>query len=150
MSKIEIKNKKSRFLYEFLDDFTAGIVLTGTEVKSLRMGKGSIMESYCVIQDGELFIRNMYIAEYDNGSYNNHQPRRDRKLLLNKQEIRKLEKKLKDIGLTIVPSVLYSNENNLVKINIHLARGKKLHDKREDLKAKDTKRDLDRVKKKFV
>ncbi len=149
MSKIEIKNKKSRYLYEFLDDFTAGIVLTGTEIKSIRGGKGSIIEAYCVISGGECFLRNMYIPEYENGSYFNHSPRRDRKLLLNRTELRKLEKKLKDKGLTIVPSKLFINEKNLAKINIHLARGKKIHDKREDLKTKDVKRDLDRVMKQY-
>lgn len=123
--------------------------MTGTEIKSIRNGKASIMEAYCVVKDGEIFIRNMYIAEYENGSYNNHEPRRDRKLLLNKQEIKKLEKKLIDKGLTIVPSKLYINEKNLAKINIHLARGKKLHDKRQTMKDRDTKRDLDRVMKKY-
>jgi len=149
MGKIEIKNKKSRYLYEFLDDFTAGIVLTGTEIKSIRNGKGSIVEAYCIIDKGECFLRNMYIPEYENGSYYNHNPRRDRKLLLNRLEIRKLEKKLKDKGLTIVPSKLFISDKNLAKINIHLAKGKKLHDKREDLKTKDVKRDLDRVMKQF-
>ncbi|MGV6862389.1 MAG: SsrA-binding protein SmpB [Putridiphycobacter sp.] len=147
--KIDIKNKKARFEYEFLDDYTAGIVLTGTEIKSIRNGKASIVESYCTIQDGECFIRNMYVAEYENGSYFNHEPRRDRKLLLNRQEIKKLEKKLIDKGLTIVPSRLFLSDKNLVKINIHLARGKKLHDKRQTMKDRDTKRDLDRVMKKF-
>ena len=149
MGKIELKNKKARFLYEFLDDFTAGIVLTGTEIKSIRNGKGSIVEAYCVISEGECFLRNMYIPEYENGSYFNHSPRRDRKLLLNKIEIKKLEKKLKDKGLTIVPSKLFINDKNLAKINIHLARGKKIHDKREDLKTKDVKRDLDRMMKQY-
>lgn len=149
MAGVEIKNKKSRFLYEFLDDYTAGIVLKGTEIKSIRNGKGSIMEAYCVVKDGECFLINMYIPEYENGSYNNHNPRRERKLLLNKIEIKKLEKKLKDKGLTIVASKLFINEKNLMKVNIHLAKGKKIHDKREDLKTKDVKRDLDRVMKKY-
>ncbi len=149
MGKIEIKNKKVKFEYEFLDDYTAGIVLTGTEIKSIRSGKGSIMEAYCVIQKGECFIRNMFIPEYENGSYSNHNPRRDRKLLLNRQELNKLEKKLKDKGLTIIASKLYISHKNLAKLNIHLARGKKLHDKREDLKTKDIKRDLDRVMKHY-
>ncbi|MDX1349572.1 MAG: SsrA-binding protein SmpB, partial [Putridiphycobacter sp.] len=127
MSKIEIKNRKVKFEFEFLDDFTAGIVLTGTEIKAIRSGKGSIMEAYCVIQNGECFIRNMFIPEYENGSYFNHNPRRDRKLLLNRIEINKLEKKLKDKGLTIVASKLFISSKNLAKINIHLARGKKLH-----------------------
>jgi len=149
MGKIEIKNKKARFEFEFLDDFTAGIVLTGTEIKAIRTGKGSIMEAYCVIHKGECFIRNMFIPEYENASYYNHNPRRERKLLLNRIEINKLEKKMKDKGLTIVASKLYISSKNLAKVNIHLARGKKLHDKREDMKTKDAKRDLDRVMKQY-
>lgn len=147
MANADIKNKKARFEYEFLDDFTAGIVLTGTEIKSIRAGKASIAESYGVMVKGELFLRNMYIQEYENGSYNNHQPKRDRKLLLNRTELKKLEKKLKDKGLTMVPSKLFINDKNLAKLNIHLARGKKLHDKRDDLKLKDQKRDMDRAMK---
>lgn len=145
MSKTEIKNKKARFEFELLEDFNTGIVLTGTEMKSIRNGKASIIEAFCVVTKGEVFIRNMYIAEYENGSYYNHNPRRDRKLLLQKQEIKKLEKKLKDKGLTLVPSLLYINEKNLAKLRIHLAKGKKLHDKRQDLKDKDTKREMDRA-----
>jgi len=148
MSKVEVRNKKVRFQFELLEDFNAGIVLTGTEMKSIRNGKASIVESFCVITDGEIFIRNMYIAEYENGSYNNHSPRRDRKLLLTKLELRKLEKKMKDKGLTIVPSLIFINEKNLAKARIHLAKGKKLHDKRSDLKDKDTKREMDRAMKK--
>jgi len=147
MSKIDIKNKKARYLYEFLDDYTAGISLLGTEIKSIRNGKASIMEAYCVLEKGECYVRNMYIAEYDNGTHNNHLPRRDRKLLLNKIELRKLEKKLKNEGLTIVASRLFINDKNLAKLNIHLAKGKKIHDKRQDLKDKDNKRTLDRIKK---
>ena len=147
MSKVDIKNKKARFLYEFLDDYTAGISLTGTEIKSIRNGKASIMEAYCVIENGECYVRNMYIAEYENGTHYNHAPRRDRKLLLNKVEIRKLQKKLKNEGLTIVTSKLFISDKNLAKLNIHLAKGKKIHDKRQDLKDKDNKRTLDRVKK---
>jgi SsrA-binding protein len=150
MGKVEIRNKKSRFLFEFLDDFMAGIVLTGTEIKSIRNGKASIMEAYCVIEKGECFIRNMYIAEYENGTHNNHETRRDRKLLLTKLEINKLTKKLKNEGLTIVPSLLFINDKNLAKLNVHLAKGKKIHDKRQDLKDKDSKRDLDRVMKKHA
>ncbi|MFK8044247.1 MAG: SsrA-binding protein SmpB [Crocinitomicaceae bacterium] len=149
MGKIEIKNKKAKFEFEFLDDFTAGIVLAGTEIKAIRTGKGSIMEAYCVIHKGECFIRNMFIPEYENASYYNHNPRRERKLLLNRIELNKLEKKMKDKGLTIVASKLYISDKNLAKVNIHLARGKKLHDKREDMKTKDAKRDLDRVMKQY-
>ena len=147
MANLEIKNKKARFQYELLDDFVAGIVLTGTEMKSIRNGKASIMESFCVVRDGEVFIRNMYVAEYENGSYYNHNPRRDRKLLLNRVEIRKIEKKLKDKGLTIIPSKIFVNEKNLAKVRIHVAKGKKLHDKRHDLKEKATRREMDRAMK---
>lgn len=145
MANIDIKNRKARFEYEFLDDFIAGIVLTGTEIKSIRAGKASIAESYGVMVKGELFLRNMYIQEYENGSYNNHEPKRDRKLLLNRTELKKLEKKLKDKGLTIVASKMFINDKNLAKLAIHLAKGKKLHDKRDDLKLKDQKRDMDRA-----
>lgn len=147
MSKVEVKNKKARFEFELIEDFNAGIVLTGTEMKSIRNGKASIMESYGVMVKGELFIRNMYIAEYENGSFYNHNPKRDRKLLLTRHELRKLEKKLKDKGLTIVASKLFINEKNLAKLRIHLARGKKLHDKRGYLKEKATKREMDRAMK---
>jgi SsrA-binding protein len=147
MSSVDIKNKRARFEYEFLDDFIAGIVLTGTEIKSIRNGKASITEAFCVMKKGELFIRNMYIAEYDAGSYNNHQPKRDRKLLLNRTELKKLERKLKDKGLTVIASKLFINDKNLAKLSIHLAKGKKLHDKRQDLKSKDTKRDMERAMK---
>jgi SsrA-binding protein len=147
MARIEVKNKKARFEFELLEDFNAGIVLTGTEMKSIRNGKASIMESFCAFLDGELFVRNMYVAEYENGSYNNHNPRRDRKLLLKGVELKKLQKKLKDKGLTVIPSLLYINEKNLAKIRIHLAKGKKLHDKRGDLKDKDVKREMDRAMK---
>ena len=147
MSQVDIKNRKARFEYEFLDDFTAGIVLTGTEIKSIRNGKASITEAFCVLKKGELFIRNMYIEEYAAGSYNNHNPKRDRKLLLNRTELKKLERKLKDKGLTVIASKLFINEKNLAKLNIHLAKGKKLHDKRQDLKSKDQKRDIERAMK---
>jgi SsrA-binding protein len=147
MSTQEIKNKRAKFEFEFLDDFTAGIVLTGTEIKSIRNGKASIMESFAVMKKGELILRNMYIQEYENGSFYNHEPRRDRKLLLQRVELKKLERKLKDKGLTIICSKLFIDENNRAKMRVHLARGKKLHDKRQDLKDKDTQRDMDRVKK---
>lgn len=142
-----IKNKKARFEFELLENFTAGIVLTGTEIKSIRNGKASIMEAFCVIVKREIFIRNMYIAEYAAGSYNNHNPKRDRKLLLQKTELKKLQRKMKDKGLTIIASKLFINDKNLAKLDIHLAKGKNLHDKRGDLKDKDTKRDMDRAMK---
>ncbi|WP_027419271.1 SsrA-binding protein [Crocinitomix catalasitica] len=145
MAKQEIKNKRAKFEFEFIEDYVAGIMLTGTEIKSIRNGKASIIEAFCTIMKGELYIRNMYVAEYENGSYNNHNPRQDRKLLVQKTELRKITKKLKDKGLTIVPSILFINENNLAKIKIHIAKGKKLHDKRTDMKDKDTKREMDRA-----
>jgi SsrA-binding protein len=145
MAKVEVRNKKVRFEFELLEDYNAGIVLTGTEMKSIRNGKASIVESFCVFMDGELYIRNMYVAEYENGSFYNHNPRRDRKLLLKRIELKKLEKKLKDKGVTVVPSLIFINEKNLAKVHIHLARGKKLHDKRSDLKDKDSKREMDRA-----
>lgn len=147
MKKVEIKNKRAKFEYEFLEDFVAGIVLKGTEIKSIRNGKASIAEAYCVMKGGELFVRNMYIAEYENASFYTHEPRADRKLLITRNELKKLERKLKDQGLTIVPSLLFVNEKNYAKLKIHLARGKKLHDKRDDLKSKDIKRDMDRAMK---
>jgi SsrA-binding protein len=147
MARLEIKHKRAKFEYEFIENYVAGIILTGTEIKSIRNGKASIMESFCTLIDGELFIRNMYIAEYENGSYNNHNPRRDRKLLVQRTELKKIEKKLKDKGLTIVPSLLFINEKNLAKLKIHIAKGKKLHDKRSDLKDKDVKREMDRAMK---
>jgi SsrA-binding protein len=143
-NKISIKNKKASFEFEFLDMFTAGIQLTGTEIKSIRDNKASIAEGYCVFVQDELWVRNMHIAEYDKGSYNNHEPRRDRKLLLNRQELKKLGNKIKDKGLTIIPVKLFLNEKGLAKLEIALARGKKLYDKRESLKEKDTKRQIDR------
>ncbi len=144
-NKINIKNKRANFEYEFLEKFTAGIQLTGTEIKSIRAGKASIVEGYCFLKNGEVFIKNMYIAEYEQGSYNNHNPKRDRKLLLNRTEINKLEKKKKDVGLTIIPLSLFINGKGYAKLDIALAKGKKLHDKRHDLKAKDAKRSMDRA-----
>ena len=146
-NQINIKNKKAKFEYEFLEKFTAGLQLYGTEIKSIRAGKASIVEGYCFVNNGEVFIRNMYIAEYEQGSYNNHEPRRERKLLLNRKEIDKLIKKKKDVGLTIVPISLFINGKGYAKIDIALARGKKLHDKRHDLKDKDAKRTMDRAMK---
>ena len=146
---INIKNKKAKFEYEFIDTYTAGIQLTGTEIKSIRLGKASIMESYGVIEKGEVFLRNMYIQEYTNGSHYNHSPKRDRKLLLNRIEINKIDKKLKTKGLTLVPIKLFINGKGRAKLDIAVAQGKKIHDKREDMKIKDAKREMDRVKKEF-
>ena len=146
-NQINIKNKKAKFEYEFLEKFTAGLQLYGTEIKSIRAGKASIIEGYCFVNNGEVFIKNMYIAEYEQGSYNNHEPRRDRKLLLNRNEIDKLIKKKKDVGLTIIPLSLFINGKGYAKLDIALAKGKKMHDKRHDLKAKDAKRSMDRAMK---
>jgi SsrA-binding protein len=140
----EIKNKKASFAFHLTDRFVAGIQLTGTEVKSIRNGKASITEAYCRFKGDELFVLNMYIAEYDNGGYANHQPRRERKLLLQRHELNKLKRKIKDIGLAIVPTLLFFNEKGLAKVEIYLAKGKKVHDKREDLKTKDMKRERER------
>ena len=147
---VNIKNKKARFEYEILDRYTAGIALTGTEIKSIRQGKASIAESFCEFNDEEeLFAINMHVEEYIHGSHFNHSPRRARKLLLNKKELQKLKKEVKDVGLTIVPLRLFINQRGLAKLDIALARGKKLYDKRETLKARDSKRNLDRVKKNY-
>ena len=148
--QINIQNKKARFEYEILDQFTAGIVLTGTEIKSIRNSKASIAESFCEFNEkGELFVVNMYIEEYAFGTRFNHRPRGSRKLLLNKRELKKLNKEVRNTGLTIVSLKLFINEKGFAKMLIALARGKKLYDKRETLKDRDTKRDLDRVKKSF-
>ncbi|MBQ21281.1 MAG: SsrA-binding protein [Flavobacteriales bacterium] len=146
-NKINIKNRKAKFEYEFLETFTAGIQLSGTEIKSIRAGKANIADGYCFFYNDELFVKNVFIAEYEQGTYNNHEPRRVRKLLLNRSELDKLIKKKKDVGLTIVPVSLFINNKGFAKLEIALAKGKKLHDKRETLKAKDTKRELDRAKK---
>ncbi len=146
---IHIKNKKAKFEYQFIDKYTAGIQLTGTEIKSIRLGKASIMESYGVYEKGEIFLRNMYIQEYENGTHYNHSPKRDRKLLLNRTEINKIEKKLKNKGLTLVAIKLFINEKGKAKLDIAVAQGKKLHDKREDMKDKDAKREMDRLKKDY-
>ena len=141
---INIKNKKARFEFEFIETYTAGIVLTGTEIKSIRASKASIGESYGVVSKNEIIIRNMYIQQYDNGTHYNHEPRRDRKLLLNRSEINKIDRKIKAKGLTLVPVSLFINKKGLAKLEIALAKGKKIHDKREDLKKKDAKRELER------
>ena len=148
-SKVEIKNKRAIFEFEFVETFTAGVQLFGTEIKSIRNSKASIAESYGVIIKNELFIRNMYIADYENAGHFNHDSKRDRKLLLNKIEISKINKKLKNKGLTIVPTRLFISNNGWAKINIAVAKGKKIHDKREDLKTKDVKREIDRQLKNF-
>ena len=145
---VNIKNKKARFQYELLDTYTAGIVLSGTEIKSIRDSKAAIAESFCEFNDaGELFVINMTVEIYSHGNYYNHQPKASRKLLLNKRELKKLEKEVKNSGLTIIPLRLFINDRGLAKMDIALARGKKLYDKRETIKDRDNKRNLDRVKK---
>lgn len=140
-----IKNKKASFEYSFIEDFTAGIVLTGTEIKSIRNSQANINDAYCTLINGELFIKGMHIAEYKEGSYNNHTAKRDRKLLLNKRELLKIAGLLRDKGLTIIPTRLFITDKGLAKLNISIAKGKKLFDKREDIKKKDTQREMDRV-----
>ena len=147
-SNINIKNKRATFEYELLDTYTAGIVLTGTEIKSLRLGKASLVDTYCLFERDELWVRNMHIAEYFYGTYNNHDSRRDRKLLLNRTELRKLVRATKETGFTIVPTRLFINEKGLAKLVIAVAKGKKQYDKRQSLKEKEDKRDMDRMFKK--
>ena len=141
---IEIKNKRAYYEYFISDEITAGIMLSGTEIKSIRNGKVNITDAYCTFVGDELFIRNMYIAEYVYGSYNAHEPRRDRKLLLTERELRKYHNKIKDKGLTIIPLRVFINERGLAKLDIALAKGKKLYDKRASIKDKDVKRDMER------
>ncbi|MCC7302909.1 MAG: SsrA-binding protein SmpB [Bacteroidia bacterium] len=146
--EINIKNKRAGFEYSFLDKFIAGIQLTGTEIKSIRLGKASITEAYCLVEKGEVKVRNMQIEEYDKGGHYNHQPRRDRKLLLNANEIKKISNTLKDQGVAVIPLRLFINEKGLAKLEISLAKGKKIHDKRESIKEREVKRELDRRRKK--
>lgn len=149
-NNINIKNKKARFEYELLDKFTAGIVLAGTEIKSIRYGKASISESFCEFNDNdELFVINMQIDEYSHASHFNHKPKAERKLLLNKRELKKLAKEVRTSGLTIVPLRLFINDRGIAKLQIALAKGKKLYDKRETIKDRDNKRNLARIKKDF-
>jgi SsrA-binding protein len=147
-SKVNIRNKKARFEYHLMDEFTAGMCLCGTEIKSIRLSKASILEAYCVVVRGEVFIRNMHITEYENGSFYNHKPRSDRKLLLNRKEINKIEKFLQVKGNTLIPLKMYISEKGWVKLQIACALGKKLHDKRQDMKEKDAKMEMSRVMKK--
>ena len=143
-SNINIKNKRAEHEYFLMETLTAGIALTGTEIKSIRNGKASLAESYCTYKGDELFVVGMHIAEYDKGTYNNHDPKRDRKLLLTERELRKLKTKVQEKGLTIIPVLLFINEKGLAKLNIALARGKHYYDKRESLKTKDSKRDVEK------
>ena len=145
VSKVNIKNKRAEFEYTLIDTYTAGIVLTGTEIKSIRSGKASLVDTYCYFVNGELWVKNMHIAQYSYGSYNNHVERRERKLLLNKKELRRLESDAKTPGYTIVPTLLYIDENGHAKMDIALAKGKREYDKRQTLKDKEDRREMDRV-----
>lgn len=147
--KIHIKNKRATHDFELVDKYTAGIVLTGTEIKSIRTGKASLVDSFCFFENDELWAKGIHIAEYEFGSYNNHVPMRDRKLLLNRRELEKLKDKLKNRGFTVIISSMYINDRGLAKLNIALARGKKDFDKRQDIKNRDAKRELDRIKKRY-
>ncbi|WP_010227811.1 SsrA-binding protein SmpB [Gillisia marina] len=146
---INIKNRKAKFEYEFLDTYVAGIKLAGTEIKAIRLGKASIAESFCEFQNHELFVINMHVEEYSHATHFNHNPKSERKLLLNKGELKKLEKEVKNTGLTIIPINLFINDRGIAKLKITLAKGKKLYDKRETMKDRDNKRNLDRIKKDF-
>lgn len=139
------KNKRATFDYELLDTYTAGIVLTGTEIKSIRQGKASLVDTFCIIDKGELWVKNMYIAEYFYGTYNNHSARRDRKLLLQKKELRKIAGAVKASGFTIVPTRLFINDKGLAKLIVAIARGKKEYDKRDSIKERDDKREMARA-----
>lgn len=144
-SDVNIKNRRATFDYAISETFTAGIVLTGTEIKSIRQGKASLADTFCYVDRGEVWVKNMYIAEYFYGSYNNHSTRRDRKLLLSRKEIRTLEKNGKESGFTIVPLRLFVNERGLAKLVIGVARGKKEYDKRQSIKERDDKRAIARA-----
>lgn len=146
-SAINIKNKRATFDYELLDSFTAGIVLTGTEIKSIRLGKASLVDTYCYLEKGELWVKNMNISEYFYGSYNNHKARRDRKLLLQKKELKKIERLVKETGHTIVPTRMFINDRGLAKVVVAVAKGKKEYDKRQSIREKDDKRTMDRAMK---
>ncbi len=143
--QVKIKNNKARYEFELMDEFTAGIQLQGTEIKSIREGKANLNEAFVSLLSQEVFVRNMFIDEYKEGTYANHIPKRDRKLLLNKREIKKIQKHMLIKGYTAIPTLLFINENGLAKLKFSLAKGKKLHDKRDSLKQKDLKRQIDRA-----
>ncbi|MCD8289840.1 MAG: SsrA-binding protein SmpB [Prevotella sp.] len=148
-SVVQIRNKKASFEYFFVDQYTAGIVLTGTEIKSIRSGKASLADTYCYIVNGEIWVRGMNISPYFYGSFANHEAKRDRKLLLNRREIRRLEEATKAPGFTIVPTLVFIDGNGRAKMDIALCRGKKMYDKRQSLKEKEDKRELDRARKHY-
>lgn len=145
LTPINIKNKRASFDYELLDTYTAGIVLTGTEIKSIRLGKAGLSDTFCFFSNGELWVKNMYVSEYFYGTYNNHSTRRDRKLLLTTKELRKLQRMTKEGGFSIIPTRLYVNDKGLAKLVVALAKGKKAYDKREAIKEREDKRQMDRV-----
>lgn len=146
-SPVQIKNKKAAFEYFFIEEFTAGIVLTGTEIKSIRAGKASLVDTYCTIIQGELWVKGMSISPYFYGSYNNHEQKRDRKLLLTRREIARLESATKQTGYTIVPTLIFIDENGRAKMDLALCKGKKAYDKRQTLKEKEDRREMDRAMK---
>ncbi len=148
--KVRIRNKKASFEYEFIDTYTAGIVLTGTEIKSIRLGKASLVDAFCYINNGELWVKGMNISPYFYGSYANHEAKRDRKLLLNKKEIRTLQQDTQQPGYTIVPTLVFINDHGRAKMNIALARGKKEYDKRQSIREREDKREMDRAKKNML
>lgn len=143
---IHIKNKRARFDFELLQNYVCGIMLTGTEIKAIRSGKAHINEAFCQMRKGELYVVNMHIAEYTYGTHYNHVPNQPRKLLLNKRELKQINKKITEKGLTIIPTLLFLSDRGLAKLEIAVAKGKKTHDKRQSLKDKDNKRELDRIK----
>lgn len=145
---IVVKNKKASFNFEIVEKYTAGIVLKGTEIKAIRMGKANFVDSYCQFINDELWVKGLHVAEYEWGTYNNHDPKQDRKLLLTHKELGKLKRRSQEKGLTIIALKLFLNERGLAKVDIALARGKQVHDKREDLKHKDARREMDRAMKK--
>ena len=148
-SPVSIRNKKASFEYFFVDTYTAGIVLTGTEIKSIRMGKASLVDTFCYIHNGEIWVKGMNISPYFYGSYNNHESKRDRKLLLNKKEIHNLQEDTKQVGFTIIPTLLFIDDHGRAKLDIALCRGNKEFDKRQTLKEKEDRREMDRARKRF-
>lgn len=148
-SPVSIRNKKASFEYFFVDTYTAGIVLTGTEIKSIRLGKASLVDSYCYIHNGEIWVKGMNISPYFFGSYNNHEAKRDRKLLLTKREIHKLQEATKQVGFTIVPTLVFIDAKGRAKVDIALVKGKKEYDKRQTLKEKEDRREMDRAMKHY-
>lgn len=148
-SPVQIKNKKAAFEYFLVEEYTAGIVLTGTEIKSIRLGKASLVDTYCTIINGEMWVKGMSISPYFYGSFSNHELKRDRKLLLNRREIHRLQEATKMPGFTIIPTLVFIDQNGRAKMDIALARGKKMYDKRQTLKEKEDRREMDRARKNY-